>query len=146
MTLPRTTPDDRGFSYVEVLISIVLIVLTLIPAMEALVPAIQGVSVHESAATEHYRLTAKLEETIAQPFADLASEADALGSPSILSPLYSDPVATQNRRLVYLALIDGDNVDADDDPFTGTENDLLWIKVSVEGDHRVLESVVSPYD
>ncbi|MFB3104929.1 MAG: hypothetical protein ACE1ZA_08375 [Pseudomonadales bacterium] len=139
-------PVDRGFSYVEVLISIILIVLTLIPAMEALVPAIQGVSVHEAVATEHYRLRAKLEETTAQPFANLASEAIALGDPTILSPLYSDPVATQNRRLVYLAHIDGDNADGDDDPFTGTENTLLWIKVSVDGDHRVIESVVSPYD
>ncbi len=146
MTHVRTMPVGRGFSYVEVLICIVLIVLTLIPAMEALVPAIQGVSVHEAEATEHYRLRAKLEETSAQPFATLATEAVALGDPSILSPLYSDPVATQNRRLVYLAHIDGDNADGDDDPFTGTENTLLWIKVSVDGDHRVLESVVSPYD
>ncbi len=146
MKLICTRHVDRGYSYIEVLISIVLIVLMLIPAMDALAPAIQGVTVHEELVTEHYRLRAKLEETLAQPYADLSVEADVLGDPAILSPLYSDPVATPERRLVYLAHIDGDNADADDDPFTGVENDLLWIKVNVAGNHRSLESVVSPYD
>ncbi len=136
---------DRGFSYAEVLISIVLIALTLIPALEALAPAIQGVAVHEAIVTEHFRLNAKLEETLAQPFADLSNEADALGGPATLSTVYSDPVATPNRRLVYLAHIDGDNADADDDPFTGTEADLLWIKVTAGGNFQ-LESVASSYD
>ncbi|MCZ6618582.1 MAG: hypothetical protein O7E57_10650 [Gammaproteobacteria bacterium] len=145
MTLVQTS-GNRGFSYVEVLISIVLIVMTLIPAMNALVPAIQGTTVHEEVVTEHYRLRAKFEEILAQPYDDLFNEAIALWDPTVPSALYSDPVATQNRRLVYLARIDADNADADDDPFTGTENDLLWIRVSIDGNFRALESVVSPYD
>ena len=143
---PVQTSGDRGFSYVEVLISIVLIVLTLIPAMNALAPAIQGTTVHEEVVTEHYRLRAKFEEILAQPYDDLFSEAILLWDPTVPSPLYSDPVATENRRLVYLARIDADNADADGDPFTGTENDLLWIRVSIDGNFRALESVVSPYD
>jgi type II secretory pathway pseudopilin PulG len=133
---------ERGFSYVEVLISVVLIAVALVPAMEALTPAIQGITVAEAAITEHYHLKAKLEETLALPFDDLSQEAENLGDPAIFSAVYSDPPAAQSRRLVYLAHIDADNADADDNAFTGAETDLLWIRVAISGSHRRLDSVM----
>ena len=135
-------PGERGFSYAEVLISVVLIAVALVPAMEALTPAIQGVSVQETGTIEHYHLKAKLEETLALPFDELSQEAENLGDPAVYSNVYSDPPAAQSRRLVYLAHIDADNADADDNAFTGAEVDLLWIRVAVSGSHRRLDSVM----
>ena len=43
--------------------------------------------------------------------------------------------------LVYLSLYDGDNADADDDPFTGTDADLLWIRVEIDGSVLSLQTV-----
>ena len=142
MKQARPGPDERGFSYAEVLISVVLIAVALVPAMEALTPAIQGVTVQETAVTEHYHLKAKLEETLALPFDELSQEAEILGDPAVFSAVYSDLPAAENRRLVYLAHIDADNADADDNAFTGIETDLRWIRVAISGSHRRLDSVL----
>ena len=45
--------------------------------------------------------------------------------------------------LIYLSLYDGDNLDADDNAFTGTEADLLWIRVDIEGTVHSLETITT---
>jgi Tfp pilus assembly protein PilV len=136
---------QAGFSYIEALIATVLIALTLVPALEALQPGIQGVDIHLTQTENHYLRAAKLEETLAQPYADLVYAAKTAGGPGTPST-YSDSVNTAagrtvNRR-VYLWSYDGDNADGDDDPFTGNDEGLLWMRVAIEGSEQALETVI----
>jgi hypothetical protein len=55
---------------------------------------------------------------------------------------YSDSAGTKSRRLVYLARFDGDNADADNNPFTGTDSGLLWVRVTIEDSPRALQTVI----
>ena len=62
---------QRGLTYVEVLIATVLMVVALVPAIDALRPAIQGSGIHQSETALHYHLTAGLEDVLARPFGEL---------------------------------------------------------------------------
>ena len=133
---------EAGLTLVEVLVAMVLLAILLIPAINALQTGIIGAEVHGDVAASHYRLTSRLEELLVEPFADLSDAALAAGSPTTPSS-YSDPAGPPGRLLVYLALYDGDNADADSDPFTGTDSDLLWIRVDIEDSVYTLETVTA---
>ena len=129
---------DGGFSYVEILVAVVLLAVALVPALEALQTAVLGAGIHETHAVRHHRLTAKLEEVLAAPFSALeAAEAAAAGGPTS----YSDALGSPERRVVLLSGYDGDNADADNDPFTGTDSGLLWVQVQVEATSHALETL-----
>lgn len=131
---------QSGLTLVEVLVSVLLLAVVLVPAMRALQTGVVGANVHGDIASGHYRLTSRLEELLTEPFADLSDAAIAAGSPTSPSS-YSEPAGPPGRLFVYLSLYDGDNADADDDPFTGTEADLLWIRVEIEGSVYDLQTV-----
>jgi len=135
-----------GLTYVEVLIATVLMVVALVPAIDALHPAIQGSGIHQSETALHYHLTAGLEEVRARPFVELDTEAQALADPTVSSPLFSDTAGSADRRLVYLSRYDADNADSDNDQFTGTDEDLIWVRVEVETTAHAVETLVSNYD
>ena len=122
---------QAGLTLVEVLVTIVLLAILLVPAISALQTGIMGAEVHADVAASHYRLTSRIEELRVEPFTDLSDAAIAAGSATTPSS-YSDPAGPPGRLLVYLSLYDGDNADADDDPFTGTDPDLLWMQVEIE--------------
>lgn len=132
--------SQTGLTLVEVLVTIVLLAILLVPAVNALRTGIVGSEVHGDVATSHFRVTSRIEELLAEPFADLAAAADAAGSPTVPSS-YSEPAGPPGRLLVYLSLYDGDNADADNNPFTGTEPDLLWIEVAIEDSVFALQTV-----
>ena len=132
--------SQSGLTLVEVLVSVVLLAILLVPAMRALQTGVVGSEVHNNVATTHYRLTSRLEELLAEPFEDLSDAAIAAGSPTIPSS-YSEPAGPPGRLIVYLSLYDGDNADADSDPFTGTDSDLLWIRVDIEDSVHALETI-----
>ena len=132
----------RGFGYVEVLIATLLITLSLIPAMEALQTGITGSDIYINSIVNRYRLTSRLETVLAEPFSALDNAATAAGNYTVESS-YSDPVATDERILVYLSNYDADNVDADNNPFTGVDADLIWIRVLIENSNDQLESLSS---
>lgn len=129
-----------GFSYVEVLVATVLIALVLVPSIEALQSGVQSSAAHVDFAVNNYRLRDKLEETLARPFAEL--ETMAGNATAAVPPPYSDPLGTADRRLVYLARYDGDNADADDDPFSGEDDGLLWLRVRIVGTHYDVETLI----
>jgi len=133
---------ESGLTLVEVLVTVVLLSVLLIPAISALQTGIVGAEVHADLAANHYRLTSRLEELLAEPFADLSNAAIAAGSPTTPSS-YSDPAGPPGRLLVYLSLYDGDNADADNSPFTGADPDLLWIRVDIEDSVHTLETVTA---
>ena len=140
MTRPLPHPKDRtvaGFSYIEVLVAMLLLSISIVPMLEALTAGLQRGEVHRSIVLLHRHLTSAMEEVLAQPFDDLvAAEAAAGGAPTS----YSDPPGA-DRRLVFLSRYDGDNADADDDPFTGTDDDLLWIRVEIESTPYAMEAL-----
>ena len=137
-----------GFSYIEVLIATFLIAVSLVPAMEALQSGIQGSTIHKTFSEDRYQLVAKMESVLAEPFGFLDIAASAVGS-STIPTSYSDTVIYQGgrqiTRQVYLSLYDGDNADTDNDPFTGTDPDLIWTKVVIEGTPYAVESLSTRY-
>ncbi|MGB5259734.1 MAG: hypothetical protein WBO34_04340 [Gammaproteobacteria bacterium] len=138
-----------GFAYIEVLIATLLIVVTLLPALQALYPAVAGAGIHGSRVEDHYQLVGRLEELLAEPFADLDAAATAAGNettPTTYSDTITHPDGRQITRNVFLSRYDGDNADSDNNPFTGTEDDLLWIRVEIADTADGLESLLSVYD
>ena len=132
-----------GFSYTEVLVATFILAISLVPAIEALQTGVQGSVFHAAKANQHYRLTGRLEEVLAQPFSELEQAADTAGGPGVIVDSFSDASGTERRRLVYLARYDADNADADDDPFTGTDHGLLWVRVQIEGTNDALETLTT---
>ncbi len=132
-----------GFSYMELLIATLLIVILLVPALDAMQSGVQGSGIHRQLAQNQYRMISKMEQTLALPFNELLEQADLVADPTVLIPApYSDVAGTESRRLVFLARYDGDDSDADDDPFTGTDAGLLWVRVTIENSPRSLETVI----
>ena len=134
--------DQRGLTLVEVLVAVVLLGLLLIPTINALQTAIVGTAVHDDLANSHYRLRSRVEDLLGEPFADLESAAIAAGGSGNPSS-YSDASGPPARLLVYLSAYDGDNADADNDPFTGTDAGLIWIRVAIEDSVYELQTVVA---
>lgn len=147
-----------GFSYVEVMVASVLMVITLLPMQQALQTGIKGASVQQLITTDHYRLTGTMETVLAEPFSRLLDAAAKTNDKSTPSS-YSDAGGTPGRQLVYLSFYDAANSDADGDPFTifdantdadnnpytGTDVDisLLWVHVEIENSVQTLESLRS---
>ncbi len=138
-------PRMAGFSYMEVLAASLLIGVAMIPALQALQSGAQGSSLQQQELIDRYLLAARMEELLAQPYSDLASAALAAGGPAVATG-YSDSLATSDGRLlvreVFLAAYDGDNLDGDNNPFTGGDDGLLWVRVSVPGSVLRFESLV----
>jgi len=92
-----------------------------------------------------------MEQLQTENFIDLLAAAKTAGNSSTAST-YSDTSGTSNRRLVYLALYDADadpftitdpNTDNDNDPYTGSTSNLLWLRVETEGNSQTLETLLS---
>jgi prepilin-type N-terminal cleavage/methylation domain-containing protein len=134
--------NQHGLTLVEVLVTMVLLGIVLVPAIRALQTGVTGANVHSDLASNQFLLTSRMEEVLAEPFGDLESAAIAAGGPLTASS-YSDAAGPPGRLLVYLAAYDGDNADADDDPFTGADPDLMWIRVEVEGTVHTLQTITA---
>ena len=133
---------QTGLTLVEVLVTIVLLGILLVPAIDAVQTAIVGNAVHNEVATSHYRLQSRIEELLAEPFSNLEASATAAGGPGNPSS-YSESAGLPGRLLVYLSAFDGDNADADSDPFTGTDDGLIWIRVAIDGSVYELQTVAA---
>lgn len=135
---------QSGFSYAELLIATLLIMIILVPALDSMQSGILGSGLHTELALEHYRISEKMEQTLARPFDQLLTQADLVADPTVLIPEpYSDSAGTQSRRLVFLSRYDGDNADTDNDPFTGTDTGLIWVRVAIENRPYSLETLIS---
>ena len=131
---------ESGLTLVEVLVSMLLLSILLIPAIQAIQTGVTGANVHADVASSHHRVTSRLEVLLTEPFTDLSDAAIAAGSATTASS-YSDAAGPPGRLIVYLSLYDGDNADADDNPFTGTDPDLLWIRVDIEDSVHTLQTI-----
>ena len=131
----------RGAFYVEALVAVAILAIALVPASNAIHAGLQSSARLADTTLEHFSLLTRMEELLAERFNSLESAALAAGSPSVTTT-YSDSPGTP-RRLVNLAHYDIDDADADADPFTGTEADVLWLRVEIEGTNRGLDSLVT---
>ena len=138
----RSRGRQSGVSYIEVLIATSLILISLTPMMDALRSATPSTGAHEDAVIQHLHLTAMLEDVLAKPFSLLEAAAIAAGNETAAAS-YSDLADATNRRLVYLSLYDGDNADGDDDPFTGVDPGLMWVRTEIEGTLMSIETLVN---
>ena len=141
----RVPSDTRarlqsGLSYVEVLIATSLVALALVPMLEGLSVGTTGVAVRQQTLEARLRVASRMEEILAQPFADLDAEALSVADPTAPTA-YSDAAGTTLRRLVFLSRYDGDDADGDGDPFTGVDADLVWVSVSIENSPHVLTTL-----
>ena len=131
---------QAGLTLVEVLIAMALLAVLLVPAIGALQTGVVGADVHRDLAENEFRLTSRLEELLAEPYADLEAAALAAGSPTVATS-YSESSGTPGRLVVYLAACDGDNADGDNDLFTGTDGGILWIRVQAENTVHDLQTI-----
>jgi type II secretory pathway component PulJ len=93
----------RGFSYVEILLSVTLLAVLLVPALEALQTAIAGRPT-AAAVPGSLALQSKMEEVLAAPFAKIYAETYLPGgnTPNSVSATFSDAAGTPDRRLVVI--------------------------------------------
>lgn len=153
---PRSNQKrQRGLTYVEVMVAAMLLMIALIPAVEALYGGLHGSRVLDSTSAEHYAVLAKMEEVLAEPIGSLTIAAAAAGSQTMPSS-YSDAAGQPDRRLVFIALYDAENADGDGDVFTVMDPNLdgdndpytgypgvIWVRTEVEASVTSLESLVA---
>jgi type II secretory pathway pseudopilin PulG len=142
---------QRGFSYVEVLVAMFIIALTMVPAMDALQSGMQGAVIHQQSTQQHYALLNRMETMMAESYGSLLLAAETAGN-STTATSYSDPGGQTDRIVVYLSLYDADvdpfilidpNTDGDNNIYTGDTARLLWIKVQLENSAYAFESLRS---
>ena len=138
---PGLDRRQEGFSYVEVLVAVVLIAVCLVPAIQALQTGILGASVQEERVADHYALQAKMEEVLADSFGALDTAGLAAGNPA--APPNPTPPYSASPLLVYIARFDADDADGDGLAHTGAEDDILWVRVESEDTGRFLETLTS---
>ena len=123
-------PRQRGFGYIEALVAVALLAVALIPALEALTNVTRNAPVADHDDALWMAVSSKLNEISGTRFDSLDYYANAAGSPTTASSL-SDAWGTSPRVLVYLSRYDGDNADGDNNAFTGTDADLIWIRAAI---------------
>lgn len=140
--------QESGFSYVEVLISVVLIGILLFPAMDALRIGIESVDHQTRLQNQRERVQNIMETLMAESYNSLLAAAEAAGDASTISDTYSEASGTDDRVVVYLGLYDPTNtsdplividldLDLDGNSFTGDSADMLWLKVAVENSQTI---------
>ena len=143
--------QQSGFSYIEVIIAVFILAVAIVPAMEALQSGVQGAGIHQSLTQQHYAVTKRMEETMAESYSALLSAAEVATNASTPTSL-SDAAGPADRVVVYAALYDADvdpftlvdsNNDGDGDIYTGDTSNLLWVKVEIENSAVVVESLRS---
>ena len=123
------TSAQRGFSYVEILLSVVLLAMLLVPALEALQTGITGT---QSAAqlARHQALRDKMELVLSKPFADLYAQTYLPGANTgdWVSASLSDPAGAPNQRNVVLY-----RYDATTRALSSADTGLLYVAVFYQG-------------
>lgn len=151
MRLMSETTQHQGFTYIEVMIAIFILVTAIGPAMEALQSGMNGSAIHQSLSRQHYAMNTRMESVLAQPYGQLLVAAE-LTSDATTATSYSDPAGQADRVLVYLAVYDADadpftlidpNSDLDNNIYTGDASHLMWVKVEVENSALSIESLIS---
>ncbi len=133
-----------GYAYVEVLIAVVLVATCLAPMVETIAQAVRIQTQQADQRDALHSTTSLMEQTLSTRYQALDLEAIAVNDATVATA-YSDPTGTDNQRLVYLARYDIDNADSDNDPLTGGDAGLLWIRVtSADGRYDLQNLLAAP--
>lgn len=119
--------NQHGYSYLEVLLSVILLAVLLVPAMQSLSSAISGGS--SNIATRQLALSSKMEEVLSKPYHQLYGITSLPGgnTSSSISSSLSDASGSNSRRLVVLYRYDPlTNV------LSSTDTGVLYVKVYFE--------------
>ena len=129
--------DQRGLSYVEVLIAVVIVAVCLAPATDALREGLRAAGMQSTHTVNQQRLKTRIEEVLANHFVTLDDAAMAAGNnPAATVAAYTDAAGSADRLLVTLYRYDGSAATASD---TG----LLWVKAAIEGSNLQLDTLKS---
>ncbi len=135
--LKNAATGQRGLTYPEVLAAVFLVAVLLVPAMDALRSSSAGASFQEQQLHEYYALRAMAERIKSRPFGELESAAIDETTPTTLS----DTIAMGNGETVsvdvYIAGHDADNADLDNNPRTGVDDGILWVRVAISTQQRL---------
>ncbi len=130
---------QRGFSYTEVLLSVVLLAILLVPAMQALNSAILGSS--SNLAARQLALRNKMEEVLSKPYQTLYAETSASGgnTTTSISAAFSDASGSIDRRIVVLY-----RLDTTTNSLSATDTGVLYASVyfANDGNANALNTLV----
>jgi type II secretory pathway pseudopilin PulG len=120
-------PGQRGFSYVEVLLSVILVAVLLVPALQALQ---SGVSGGQSAAiaARQAKLQALMEQVLAKPFYDLYAQTYTAGNSTSANATYSDSSGSDPRVVVLY------RYDPTTNALSNNDTGLLYVSVYYQAD------------
>ena len=119
----------RGFSYVEILVSVLLLAILLVPALDSLSSAIRGGD--NQLGARQLALRSKMEETLSKPFGALYAHTYLGGgnTTTSVSATFSDAAGAGDRRVVVLY-----RFDAATKALSGNDTGLLFVSVYFETD------------
>lgn len=134
---PTSARSNGGYTYLEILVALLVFSVALVPATEAIQAALRAVRQDtrpaadgtERTVTDGQAVINKMESLLAKDTATLAA------SPSGRSTSHetlSDAANAAPRCLVYTAWYKPE-AEQENDRYVETKTNLLWIKVSVEG-------------
>ena len=128
---------QRGLSYVEVLVAVVILAVCLAPMVDALRNGVRAAGIQSDYTINQQRLKTRFEAVLANNFATLDAAAMLAGnSPAATVAAYTDAAGTTDRLLVTLYRYDGSAP-------TGLDTGLLWVKAAIEGSNLQLNTLKS---
>ena len=121
---PFPLQRQAGFYYAEVLLSVVLLTILLVPALQALTAGVSNNAGSQTA--RQLNLQSKMEEVLALPFGQLYAETyPPIGNNAgSLNPTFSDAVGMPDRRVVVLY-----RYDAITKALSANDTGLLYVSV-----------------
>jgi len=128
-TLTFNPSVQSGFSYAGVLLSVVLLGILLVPAMQALSTSISGST--GNLAARQLMLRSKMEEVLSRPFSALNAQTYLAGGNTATSvnTTFSDGSGAADRRIVVLY-----RFDAATNALSGNDTGLLYVSVYYAAD------------
>lgn len=138
-SLSYSPAGEGGLAYIEVMVALVLVVMALVPALNALQTDTRGAPALVAIAARDALLRAKMEEVLAKPFDTVNAETFLAGgnTTTSVSTALSDP-AGPDRRIVILYRTDGTALSSSD---TG----LVRVRVAFEAGGIALETLKSKW-
>ena len=135
--IPRS--ESAGLAYIEVMVALALVVMALVPALNAMQTSTRGSAALGSIAARDALLRAKIEEVLAKPFDTVNAETFLAGgnTTTSVSAALSDP-SGPDRRIVILYRTDGTALSSSD---TG----LVRVRVAWEAGGTALETLKSKW-
>ena len=129
-TLPLRS-FQRGFSYAEVLLSVVLLAILLVPALQALNTGIAGSAGATGLSQRQLSLRSKMEEVLSTPFSQLYAQTYLGGgnTTTSVSTSFSDASGALDRRVVVFY-----RFDAATNALSTNDTGLLYVSIYYEAE------------